>query len=241
MGYLSQKKHKLRESVFYTTVSLLMAAVSVCFLVNPEFVFIGFNLFHFYCLACVFFVGAVFAKKIVPSLLLGTSFLVIYTLIAISGNIFLSDKVQGSYSVKVEYNNQEWYPDNVISKGVLMIKQQPFANYAVVNEEAPVMLIKVDLSEFGRGSYKAILKHLYEFVIKQGVEVVIFGDFGMPAWAKDFRKFVEYSGLTVKNRFVFDGIFRVPHFYVLGFNNIGIKDLKVLSDRISADISYNIL
>ena len=240
MGYLSQKKLAARESVFFMLSSVIMSVFAVVLLVNPEFVFLGFNLFHFYCISVLLTIAALWAKKIVPLVVMSVVLVITYTLIAMSGNIFLSDKVKGNYVADIAFGEDSKLTGE-LSKGVVMSGKDTFASYAVINEEAPLMLIKVDLRGIEKKKYSAILRNLHKFVMQQDIEVVVFGDFGMPEWSKLFRRFTEVSGLAVKNRLVFKSLFDVPHFYVLGFNNIGIKDLSVGKKQIKVKVSYDIL
>lgn len=240
MGYLNQKKRKERENIFFVAVSILMVSVSFLLLLNSEFTILHLNLFHFYCLGCVLFIGAICAKKILPMVVLGGSLLVVYVLLAISGNIFFSDKVAGKYEAKIEFNDSLEIR-GALSKGVLVSGQKMIASYAMINEEAPLMVIMVDFRGISRNKYEPLLKNLHRFIMKQDTEVVLLGNFGMPAWSKTFRKFVEASGLTVKNRFIFDGIFSVPKFYVLGYKGVGIKDINRKDGKLSVYISYDIL
>ncbi len=239
MGYLSQKKYKERENVFFVAASIIMVAVAFGLLLNPEFTFLNLNLFHFYCVGFIVFLAAVVAKKLVPILVLGLSLIVIYVLLAISGNIFFSDRVDGIYEAEIVFNNNLEIP-SAMSKGVLVSDDKVLASYAVVNEEAPLMVIMVDFRGFDKAKYKALLKSLRKFVIKQDVEVVLLGDFGMPAWSRRFRKFTEASGLMVKNRFVFDGFFTPPQFYVLGYKEVGVKSITRKEKDWVVKISYNL-
>ncbi len=239
MGYLSQKKYKERENVFFVVVSIVMAAIAFLLLLNPEFTFFNLNLFHFYCIGFIAFLAAVVAKKLVPILVLGLSLVVIYVLLAISGNIFFSDRVNGGDEVEVTFNNDLEMPA-ALSKGVLVSDDKVLASYAVVNEEAPLMVIMVDFRGFAKDKYKTLLKNLRKFVIKQDVEVVLLGNFGMPAWSKHFRKFTEASGLMVKNRFIFDGFFSVPQFYVLGYKEVGVKSITRKGNNWIVKVSYNL-
>lgn len=240
MGYLSQKKHAIRENIFFIAASVVMSFLAVALLINPEFVFLGFNLFHFYCLSILLAIGAVYSKRVIPSIVLLIVLIITYTLISISGNIFLSDKFKGEYTTEIEFGKESKF-EGALNKGIIISGDDVFASYALINEEAPLMLIKVDMKDLPKRKYSGILRNLQKFVMQQDVEVVVYGDFGMPEWSKLFRRFTEVSGLTVKNRLIFDSFFAVPHFYMLGYNNVGINDLKVSNGEIKIKISYDIL
>jgi len=240
MGYLSQKKNKVRLNVFFAGISLVSVFLVMLLLINPEFGFWGLNLFHFYCISILLFLIALFMQKWLPVAILGISALIIYVLIAMSGNLFFSDRLNGSYRITAEFN-KFGISNDAITKGNLVADEKSFASYAVVNEDAPIMLIKVDFRNIDAKKYSVLLKSLHKFIIKQDIEVVLFGDFAMPSWSKVFRKFTEYSGMTVKNRFIFDSIGAVPSFYVLGYNNIGISDIEVQANEGKVVLDYNIL
>ncbi len=240
MGYLSQKKHKVREKVFFIAATVVMTLVTLALLINHEFSFLGLNLFHFYCISWLLLIGAVAARKLVIGILLGIILLVNYVLLAMSTNIFFSDSIKGDYHINVTYKGISEY-DKVLSKGILMVGQTSFAEYAVINEEAPIMLIKVDLNSVDKDKYALVLQSLRNFVMKQNVELVVWGDFGVPAWSKVFRDFIDASGLSVKNRLIFYGFSKAPSFYILGYSNIGVNNITHIGSEVKATIDYNIL
>ncbi len=240
MGYLSQKKYRLRERIFFISATVFMALVTGALLLNSEFSICGLNLFHFYCISWILFIGAVIAKKIVVSLFLGIVLVVNYVLLAMSANIFFSDTVKGDYQINISYDNIVKY-NKPLSKGVLMLGQTSFAEYAVVNEEAPIMVIKVDLSLVDKSKRSLVFQSLNNFLMKQEVELVVLGNFEMPAWAKEFRDFIDISGLSVKNRLVFNKFLQVSSFYILGYNNVGVARITKSEADIETVIDYSIL
>lgn len=240
MGYLSQKKYKLREKVFFISATVFMALVTVALLLDSEFSIYGFNLFHFYCISWLLFIGAIIAKKFAISLLLGIILVINYVLLAMSANIFFSDTIRGDYHINISYNDISKYY-KPLSKGVLMLGQTSFAEYTIINEEAPIMIVKVDLSSVDKEKYSLVLQSLNNFLVKQEVELLIVGDFEMPAWAKAFRDFVDVSGLSVKNRLIFKKFLQAPSFYILGYNNIGVRSIAKSGSDIEVAVDYNIL
>lgn len=239
MGYLSQKKHRERENIFFAVASFVMVSISILLLINREFTFLWFNLFHFYCLGGILFVTAVIARKVVPILCLGSALVVIYVLLAISGNIFFSDKISGDYEIEIESKGNLDIA-GTLSKGTLIAGNKIVASYAIVNEEAPLMVIMVDFRGIAKNNYKSMFKSLHKFVIKQDLEIVLVGNFGIPAWSKYFRRFIEASGMTVKNRFVFDNIIAPPQFYVLGYKGVGISDITQKNGNRVVKVSYKL-
>lgn len=184
---------------------------------------------------------AVIARKGLYVVLLGASLLINYVLLAISGNIFFSDKIADGYSVDIEFGDNKKLSARALSKGILVAEQKEFASYEIINENAPVMLVRVDFREIDPKKHAGLLKKLHRFIVKQNIEIIVYGNFEMPSWSKHFRKFTEATGLSVKNKFIFDGFFSVPKFYILGYSNVGIKDLKISDEKIKAEISYDIL
>ncbi|MBQ9235171.1 MAG: hypothetical protein IJ184_01720 [Alphaproteobacteria bacterium] len=243
MGYLSQKKHKIRETAVLQAAAALLALTAVILTINSEFTLLGLNIFHFYCLALIFWVAACKSRKIIPAVVLGCTAVVIYILLAIAGNIFLSDEYAGEHRRFID-TQDDWSATADI-KGSLLTGKYEFGRYAVINGDSPLLVLQVDLSGVARDKYPVLLKELSKFVIKQDMPAVVFGDFAMPAWAKEFRDFSESSGLKVKNRLIFGkngfNIFALPQFYILGFNHMGIADLKTAQGQVSFNVIYDIL
>lgn len=245
MGYLSQKKHKIRENISLHIASLFFAIIALILFFNPEFTLFKINLFHFYCLSIIFLIWAIIARKLLPSLIILVACIICYTQLSIAGNIFLSDNYNGDYTHDISYTNS-LKVDDADSKGELFFGKQEFAQYAIIKGDSPLMIVRINLTPLPHSKYSVILKELHKFIVKQDLPVVLFGDFNMPSWDKYFRRFCEYSGLKVKNRLIFSnatdsGFFAIPHFYILGFSHLGINKLHVGKDTISASVNYDIL
>ena len=177
-----------------------------------------------------------------------------YTILTISGNIFLSDSFKGQDTCEINFDSQRllsdsFSKDNIISSGTLIVAQKYISPYIVLNKENPLAFIRVDFREAKESEYPIIFEHLNEFVVKQDVPVIIFGEFGVPAWNVAFRKFLDKSGLLIKNRLLFTesssfNIFTIPSFYILGFKEMGIKDIDVSEKdnrkTIKAVLSFNL-
>jgi hypothetical protein len=93
-------------------------------------------------------------------------------------------------------------------------------------------IIKINLDKYSSKVRKKVLKQLKNFVIKQDNPVILYGDFGVPAWNRYLRRFMVQTRLSIKNRLLFTkgasyNIFTTPSFYILGFNAMGIENLKI--------------
>lgn len=237
MGYLHQKKQEFRKNLFFQSSALIVAVLTVFFLVFPHFGLPFFNIFHLYCLSFVLFCCALLAKKFKIAVVFMATSIVSYTSLSTHCNIFLSDSFKGTNSITLNFAST--YPlisdlsaENVISSGSLIIANKFLASYVVLNEEKPLTVVRVNFRNASRASYKNIFKHLREFIIKQDTPVIIFGDFGLPAWDPLFRRFLNKTDLNVKNRLLFTksssfNIFTLPSFYILGFSDMGIDDITV--------------
>lgn len=245
MGYLSQKKFKIRENISLHIAAVIFAIIALILFFNPEFTLFRLNLFHFYCLSIIFMIWAIAAHKIIPSLVIFIACVISYTQLSIAGNIFLSDNYNGSHSHNISYSDSLKI-NKADAKGELFFGKNEFAQYAIINGDSPLLIVRIDLAPLSRDKYSVILKELHKFIVKQDMPVVLFGNFNMPSWAKPFRRFSEYSGLNVKNRLIFSnskekGLFAIPHFYILGFSHMGIDNLRVHKGNISVNINYDII
>ena len=248
MGYLSQKKHQTRENIFlYTTAAALTALTAKSF-ADPGFSFGFFNLFHLYCLAGLLLVYALWVKKYKPALFFGVLLLINYTTLSAAGNIFLSDAFNGRESLTLVFAPNkdfvETAEENKIAAGSLILAHRHIAPYTVINQDNPLTLVRVDFRQAQDSEYPLIFKHLHEFLLKQDNPVILFGEFGVPAWHRLFKQFLDDSGLTIKNHLLFTqgskfNIFSMPGFYVLGFHEMGISSIKRNGKEIIVKTSFN--
>ncbi len=239
MGYLKQKKQNYRKTIFFNIVSIAMLLLSFTMFTNPQLTFLRLNLFHFYCITWFLFIASIIAKRFIPSSILCIALIIFYTLISISSNIFISENYQGKHFIDIEYKPSKQL-ENTISKGFLILEKEIFASYSLVNNQAPISIIYVDFEKFDTQKHPLLLNELHKLIIRQTSNVIVIGNFAMPSWSLQFRKFTEDTGLKVKNRFIFNSLFSVPHFYILGFNNVGINQLNIKNETISAQISYDV-
>ena len=103
MGYLSQKKQQNRKNIFFCVaviVVIFFTALLHCF---PSMETQFLNVFHLYCLSGVLLICALIAKKIKTSVLFTLIFLINYTTLSMSGNIFLPERFNGKNSLHMVF------------------------------------------------------------------------------------------------------------------------------------------
>ena len=140
------------------------------------------------------------------------------------------------------YNeNKEQGRSFIISKfaplrsGKLILSERFSGSYIEILEGSqPLVFVNVDFSGISRKEEKSVYKNLSKFVVMQDNPVVIVGNFGIPAWSKTFQKFLNKTGLEVKNRIIMsDGsvLFNplsVPSLNILAYKKFGVKDVSFL-------------
>lgn len=77
------------------------------------------------------------------------------------------------------------------------------------------------------------LQAVSAFISAEDDPVIVFGNFGMPAWDRLFTKFLADSGLEVKNTLFADvlGVFTPPTEYVIGYRNLEFSGIRRLPRR----------
>lgn len=253
MGYLSQKKQRKRESIFLFFMAVVMVFFTTKCFFNSAFHIAWFNLFHVYCLSGILVVYSLWRRRYKSAIFFACFFLINYTYIAASANIFISDKFNGKQNLVLFFNPDKPLFDQlkneeIMSSGSVFLANRYKTPFVRIKKNIPLTIVRVDLPNTKEMQYSLIFKHLNEFIIKQDNPVIIFGNFGIPVWNRDFKKFLNESGLYVKNRLIFyDGvscnIFSLPRFYVLGFKEMGISDISFMKENkqeiIKLDISFN--
>lgn len=253
MGYLSQKKHETRKNVFLYGVLVLTALLSVVSLWMPGFKIFFFNLFHLYILSFIMIGYSLLIGRYKTALIFVVMFLVDYTQLSSSVNLFSSDKYSGSKNVELVFASEtdfsKSFSESKKSSGVLILAKDYLAPYVKASFDGSlVTFIRVDFRGANGKQYRKIFKHLRQFVIKQDNPVIIFGEFGTPAWSRPFRRFLNKTGLGVKNKLIFTAgakynILTTPSYYVLGFQEMGVSDISIeetdKSKLIKTRISFN--
>lgn len=124
---------------------------------------------------------------------------------------------------------------DVSREGIIRLSNKYNAYFVVTEiEEKELIFVDVDFSKIKEKELKVVFNNLTEFVKLQESPVVMFGDFGVAAWSKTFVKFLNTTGLEVKNRIILtNGRFRfnpfnVPTINVLGYKNMGLEKIMFL-------------
>ena len=248
MGYLSQKKSQNRKSLFFKASSIIVILWSLLLVYNPDIVICRLNLFHLYLLSFLLLILSLCARNFKSSAIFLLSLIICFTNLSSACDIFLSDSFSGKTSLSFNYSDQSPrinLTSTTTSSGTIILADKHHAFYTTTPQ--PLTLIQVNLQSAKPEEYPLIFKHLHQFIVLQDNPVIVFGDFGIPAWHKPFRKFLSKSGLSVKNKLLFSreayNIFSNPTFYILGFREMGISDISVddSSDHqsISATVSFN--
>ena len=251
MGYLSQKKHQKRENFFLWLLAVFVMTITAVSIFYPKFD--AKYLFYLYCLTGILFVYAGWVKKYKFALFFVTIFIINYTSIAAYANIFISDDFDGAQSLEITFDpdtplSENFSKEHIISSGKIILANQYTLPYITIDRNNPLTIIRVNLLNVNFSEYDVLFKHLNEFIIKEDNPVIVFGNFGIPAWSLPFKKFLDVSNLTVKNRLIFnDGVdfnfFSNLGFYVLGFKDMGISEISrenADNNSIKFIISFNL-
>lgn len=128
----------------------------------------------------------------------------------------------------------------VLKEGLVRLSPEVSAYYLIPKSSQKVVLINVDFSHLEYSDAPLVFNNLSHFVSMQDYPVIVFGDFKLAAWSRIFTDFLDNTRLAVKNHLIMsDGglkfnPFVVPSVYVLGYDNIGVNDVKVLKRSINS-------
>lgn len=122
-----------------------------------------------------------------------------------------------------------------LRSGKLKFSEAQTGSYMeVLEDNQPLVLINIDFSGISRQEEKSTYKNLAKFVLMQDNPVIIVGDFGIPAWSKTFQKFLNKTGLEVKNHIIMSNgsvwfnPFSVPSLNVLAYKKFGVNQVSFL-------------
>ena len=126
-------------------------------------------------------------------------------------------------------------PHRVSDSGELMLSPQGRAGFVQLNfGGTKLIFISLDLLSPSYPEKQIALKNLEQFINAQNIPVIIVGRFGMPAWSFDFMRFLEKTGLEVKNHILLSNgetlfnPFVAPSLMVLAYKDFGIRDISFL-------------
>lgn len=125
-----------------------------------------------------------------------------------------------------------------IRSGTIHFSSTLSASYIVIQKaEREIMIINIDFSKMQEEEQKSVFKNLSEFVLEQNIPIIMVGDFGISSWQSNFNKFLEETGMKVKNRFILsDGKYKFnplahPTYNVLGYKALGLKKVEFLTRK----------
>lgn len=250
MGYLSQKKHQFRENLFLNVISIVLTFFTLFSLINVNFDIVFPNFFHLYILSFIMFIYSLIANKYKVSLIFVMLFIINYTVLSASGNIFLSDTYNGTKKIKLTFdeslNINGDFCGSETNTGSLILADKVIAPYIKIKNNTPLTIVKINLKDVSLNLRKKILKKLKAFITKQDNPVILYGDFGEPSWKRHLRRFIVQTRLSVKNRLLFTrdkpyNVFSTPSFYVLGFNDMGIDNVVIKNNGKTNIINFDVL
>ncbi len=210
MGYLSQRKKSERQQLFLKIMVIACGLYSfLLFFNSTDFSFLAMlknYLFQAYVITFVLAVYAFSLTRWATGVFFLVCFLVQYGYLSASANIFLNNKIEQGTSIVLDKN----------SASPITVMPSPQA-------------INVDFSKMPFRKRQQAFSKLGEFVSQQDIPVIIYGDWGETPWSRNFKSFMNHTGLQVKNKiklFSCDYLFNplaVPTFYVLAFANVGVE------------------
>ncbi len=239
MGYLSQRKKSERENIFLKISSAVFVVLTLCsFMCVPGGVFPDL-LFHFYFLNLLVFVYALYVGRWGYGIFFLALLIINFFQVSAFANILFDSKIEAPYRLNLEYS-----PDGgkdltdtdilVLRSGHLDLGNKTQARFWALEKNAHAFnLIRVDFSADSAAVRRRSFRRLAAFVDAQDDPVVLYGNFGEAAWSRNMRRFLDETGLKVKNRLIFAengrrfNPFALPEFYVLGFANFGVENLRV--------------
>lgn len=237
MGYLSQKKKYARESRFLYAASIVFCLLTIVAFLPENIMGIKSWLFQIYLLNLLVFVYALIIRRFFYAVLLALLLVLNYFQIATAAQVFFNAKVNSDAEFTVEYAPHDVLKvasAEVLRQGHLVLNDKNIAPFAAIDKDGHILtLIRVDLRKSSIRNRSIALRQLQNFISEQDEPVVVYGDFGLPAWSYEMKQFLEATRLEVKNRLLFTdfgsrfNLLRAPGFYILSFQNIGIEDIAV--------------
>ncbi len=249
MGYLSQKKHLRRESWFCIIVMVILAVMTGGGILTKNLCLAALSPLYLYLISALLTVYTFWRKRYKYMLGFFLLFITNSTFISANANIFVAEDFDGSEKMELSFNPEQKITDRfnknqIINAGEVLFDGKYAAEYVTVEPQNPITLVKVDFRDVEKKDFNIVFEQLSNFLKMQNYPVVLFGEFGIPAWTFPFRKMMITSGLSVKNRILFTknspfNIFSLPGFYILGFREMGIKDVQQTGKNIDWIISFN--
>lgn len=245
MGYFSQRKKLERENLFMVCSLWAIAVVFFITLLGSQgsglVIFLNRWAFHFY-LFNLFILGYTLWHRRMVYFLFALTFLVLnYVSVARTANLFFNRDVASVDYFNVIYKKGAQDYDKIVNlnhelvrrSGIIELSPGRKASFIVFEKNHRLFtVISLDFGNLKNQEQETVFCNLAEFVLSRDDPVIVVGDFGIPAWADTFKRFLIKTDLKVKNKILLtDGrnAFKplsVPTINVLAYNNIGIRRLK---------------
>lgn len=239
MGYLSQRKKSERENIFLKISSAVFAVLTLCSFVCVSGGVFPDLLLHFYFFNLLLFVYALYIDHWGYGGFFLLLLIVNFFHVSAFANILFDAKIEAPHHLALEYT-----PDSrkdlidsdllVLRSGHLEFGNKTRARFWALEKNAHAFnLIRVDFSDGSAAARRKSFRQLAAFIDAQDDPVILYGNFGEAAWSRNMRRFLNETGLKVKNRLIFAekghrfNPFALPGFYVLGFANLGVDSLRV--------------
>lgn len=247
MGYFSKRKKQERIDTFLAvslTAFILLAVLNFANIMSSLDIWIDNYRFQIQIALILFLIMTLFYRKVLASILTIVLILINSTIISSDANAFLPDKVEGDQNIHVSFHQGKTdffeimevvdAPTNRI--GTISLSPEQQATFINFTENGTVFtLANLDFSSIKSQERKMVFDNLTEFVIGQDNPLIIVGNFGIPAWAPEFKKFLIDTSLEVKNQVLLTNghskfnPFAVPTINLLAYRNVGIQSLEFFS------------
>lgn len=260
MGYFSQKKKHQRENNFLFATALLTGFLAFLLAFPPVWPaagrFAADYLFQIYLLIILILIYALWLGRWSFAAYFAVGLLIIFTYMSSYANLFFNIRVDDRHHMQLSYQSNDKL--DVSGRGLVLLRsghlnldnnlQAPFASYE--KNLQVFTFIKVDFPQGNPQQLRQAFERLRTFITMQDDPVIVYGNFGVPAWSPDFKKFLLLTDLKVKNRLWLTGKggrynpFAVPQFYILAFENVGVNSLqsqkapKSSAPVITAELGY---
>lgn len=278
MGYWNQRKKARKINIFIKTSLVLVMSIFALIFINfsGSFSFLlEKTVLYIFTFTIFLTIVSIYNKLVTFSVLSFVLSLVSFIYLNSAINLFFNEKFESNTELKVLFAKDlsndymdfstidvvvEGYVAEVeetilisnlgVSKeGIIGLSPKHYAYFAknIINEEE-VMFIGLSFSKLEYEEARMIYQNLAEFIVSQSKPVIIYGDFGVHAWSKIFKKFLHVTSLEVKNKIILSDMivkynpFVVPSINILGYKYMGVEDINFLpkKDNIYCPILFKI-
>lgn len=243
MGYLSQRKKSERESFFLKISSIIFVLLTIISFMPIRCATFPDILFHFYFLNFVLFIYSFFVGRLLYVGIFLVLFIINFFHISAYANIFFNNKVDSIYELPINYTSEEQNDlsatdVSILRSGYIELSSKEQTKFWLVEKNNHVFnIIRINFSKLSSSERKRAFRLLTSYVATQDNPLIIYGYFGEAAWSDNMRAFLKKTGLKVKNHLIFAekgarfNPFVLPKFYVLGFSNLGVKQIDIIAPQ----------